>query len=222
MSAPAIVRIESVTKRFGNVVAVDDVSVEIRPNEFFALLGPSGCGKTTLLRMLAGLERPSAGRIVIDGEDMAQMPPNRRPVNMVFQSYAVFPHMSVAENVAYGLRVTGTPGAEIAPRVRDALAMVRLSGLDERAPDQLSGGQRQRVAVARALANDPPVILADEPTGSLDSRSSEQVFQILRDLVDKDGKTVVAVTHDLDLARRMDRRIILEDGAIVADGGAAG
>ena len=148
MSAPAIVRIEGVTKRFGSVVAVDDVSLEIRPNEFFALLGPSGCGKTTLLRMLAGFERPSAGRIVIDGEDMAQVPPNRRPVNMVFQSYAVFPHMSVAENVAYGLRVTGAPRAEIGPRVKNALAMVRLSGLDERAPDQLSGGQRQRVALA--------------------------------------------------------------------------
>ena len=126
MNAPAIVRIEGVTKRFGGVVAVDDVSLEIRPNEFFALLGPSGCGKTTLLRMLAGFERASAGRILIDGEDMAQMPPNRRPVNMVFQSYAVFPHMSVADNVAYGLRVTGAPRAEIGPRVKDALAMVRL------------------------------------------------------------------------------------------------
>src|SRR5687768_2197288 len=137
-----MLRLEGVTKRFGEVVAVDRVSLEIRANEFFALLGPSGCGKTTLLRMLAGFEAASAGRILIDGEDMAGVVPNRRPVNMVFQSYAVFPHMTVAENIAYGLKVSRVPRAEIGPKVAGALAMVRLLGLEERKPEQLSGGQR--------------------------------------------------------------------------------
>ncbi len=216
MSAPAIVRIEGVTKRFGSVVAVDDVSLEIRPNEFFALLGPSGCGKTTLLRMLAGFERPSAGRIVIDRENMAQMPPNRRPVNMVFQSYAVFPHMSVADNVAYGLRVTGTPGAEIGPRVRDALAMVRLSGLDERSPDQLSGGQRQRVALARALIKRPKVLLLDEPLSALDKKLREEMQLELVRLQQDVGITFVIVTHDQDEALSMaDRIAVMDHGRIL-------
>jgi spermidine/putrescine ABC transporter ATP-binding subunit len=211
MNAPAIVRIEGVTKRFGSVAAVDDVSLEIRPNEFFALLGPSGCGKTTLLRMLAGFERPSEGRIVIDGEDMARMPPNRRPVNMVFQSYAVFPHMSVAENVAYGLRVTGAPRAEIGPRVQDALAMVRLSGLDERAPDQLSGGQRQRVALARALIKRPKVLLLDEPLSALDKKLREEMQLELVRLQQDVGITFVIVTHDQDEALSMADRIAVMD-----------
>ncbi|MDH3661708.1 MAG: ATP-binding cassette domain-containing protein, partial [Alphaproteobacteria bacterium] len=162
-----MVTIERVTRKFGEVIAVDDVSLTIRPNEFFALLGPSGCGKTTLLRMIAGFQQPSAGRLLIDGDDMARVPPNRRPVNMVFQSYAVFPHMSVADNVAYGLTVTGVPKAEIAPRVDEALAMVRLEGFGQRKPDQLSGGQRQRVALARALIKRPKVLLLDEPLSAL-------------------------------------------------------
>jgi spermidine/putrescine ABC transporter ATP-binding subunit len=216
MSMPAIVQVERVTKRFGSVVAVDDVSVEIRRNEFFALLGPSGCGKTTLLRMLAGFERPSAGRILIDGEDMAQVPPNRRPVNMVFQSYAVFPHMSVADNVAYGLRVTGTPRAEIAPRVKDALAMVRLSGLDERAPDQLSGGQRQRVALARALIKRPKVLLLDEPLSALDKKLREEMQLELVRLQQDVGITFVIVTHDQDEALSMaDRIAVMDRGRIL-------
>jgi spermidine/putrescine ABC transporter ATP-binding subunit len=216
MSAPAIVQVERVTKRFGSVVAVDDVTVEIRRNEFFALLGPSGCGKTTLLRMLAGFERPSAGRILIDGEDMAEVPPNRRPVNMVFQSYAVFPHMSVADNVAYGLRVTGTPRAEIAPRVKDALATVRLSGLDERAPDQLSGGQRQRVALARALIKRPKVLLLDEPLSALDKKLREEMQLELVRLQQDVGITFVIVTHDQDEALSMaDRIAVMDRGRIL-------
>jgi spermidine/putrescine transport system ATP-binding protein len=163
MTGAPIIRIDAVSKRFGRMVAVDQVSLEIRRNEFFALLGPSGCGKTTLLRMLAGFESASAGRILLDGDDMAGVVPNRRPVNMVFQSYAVFPHMTVADNVAYGLKVSGTPAAEVAPRVTEALAMVRLDGLGQRRPDQLSGGQRQRVALARALIKRPKVLLLDEP-----------------------------------------------------------
>jgi spermidine/putrescine ABC transporter ATP-binding subunit len=216
VSAPAIVRIEGLTKRFGSVVAVDDVSLEIRPNEFFALLGPSGCGKTTLLRMLAGFERPSAGRVLIDGEDMAQVPPNRRPVNMVFQSYAVFPHMSVADNVAYGLRVTGTPRAEIAPRLTDALAMVRLSGLQERMPDQLSGGQRQRVALARALIKRPKVLLLDEPLSALDRKLRQEMQLELVRLQHDVGITFVIVTHDQEEALSMaDRIAVMDQGRIL-------
>ncbi len=216
MSAPAIVRIEGVTKRFGGVVAVDDVSLEIRPNEFFALLGPSGCGKTTLLRILAGFERASAGRVLIDGEDMAQVPPNRRPVNMVFQSYAVFPHMSVAENVAYGLLVTGAPRAEIAPRVKNALAMVRLHGLEERKPDQLSGGQRQRVALARALIKRPKVLLLDEPLSALDKKLREEMQLELVRLQQDVGITFVIVTHDQDEALSMaDRIAVMDQGRIL-------
>ena len=216
MSAPAIVQIEDVTKRFGSVVAVDDVSLEIRPNEFFALLGPSGCGKTTLLRILAGFERASAGRVLIDGEDMAHVPPNRRPVNMVFQSYAVFPHMSVADNVAYGLRVTGAPRAEIGPRVKEALAMVRLDGLDERRPDQLSGGQRQRVALARALIKRPKVLLLDEPLSALDRKLRQEMQLELVRLQHDVGITFVIVTHDQDEALSMaDRIAVMDQGRIL-------
>ena len=211
MSAPPIVRIAGVSKRFHSVVAVDDVSLDIRPNEFFALLGPSGCGKTTLLRMLAGFERPSAGRILIDGEDMAPVPPNRRPVNMVFQSYAVFPHMSVADNVAYGLRVTGAPRPEIAPRVEDALAMVRLEGLGGRRPDQLSGGQRQRVALARALIKRPKVLLLDEPLSALDKKLRQEMQLELVRLQHDVGITFVIVTHDQDEALSMADRIAVMD-----------
>jgi spermidine/putrescine ABC transporter ATP-binding subunit len=216
VSAPAIVRIEQVTKRFAGVVAVDDVSLEIRPNEFFALLGPSGCGKTTLLRILAGFERASAGRVLIDGEDMAGVPPNRRPVNMVFQSYAVFPHMSVADNVAYGLRVTGTARGEIASRVVAALAMVRLSGMEERMPDQLSGGQRQRVALARALIKRPKVLLLDEPLSALDKKLRQEMQLELVRLRQDVGITFVIVTHDQEEALSMaDRIAVMDRGRIL-------
>ena len=147
-----IIRLENVTKRFGKVAAVDDVTLSVEEGEFFALLGPSGCGKTTLLRMVAGFETPTEGRILIDGEDVSRTPPNRRPVNMVFQSYAVFPHMSVADNVGYGLVVAGVEKAERERRVEEALALVKLDGFATRKPDEMSGGQRQRVALARALA----------------------------------------------------------------------
>ena len=216
MSAPAIVQIEGVTKRFAGVVAVDEVSLEIRPNEFFALLGPSGCGKTTLLRVLAGFERASAGCVLIDGEDMARVPPNRRPVNMVFQSYAVFPHMSVAENIAYGLLVTGAPRAESGPRVKDALAMVRLDGLDDRRPDQLSGGQRQRVALARALIKRPKVLLLDEPLSALDRKLRQEMQLELVRLQQDVGITFVIVTHDQEEALSMaDRIAVMDQGRIL-------
>ncbi len=211
----AIVSIEGVTKRFGPVVAVDDATIDIREGEFFALLGPSGCGKTTLLRMIAGLEEPTEGRILIDGQDMTGIPPNRRPVNMVFQSYAVFPHMTVAENVAYGLAVTGTPKAEIEKRVKEGLDLVQLSGFADRKPDQLSGGQRQRVALARALVKHPRVLLLDEPLSALDAKLREAMQLELANLQARIGITFVIVTHDQDEALSMaDRIAVMRDGRV--------
>ncbi|MFW6076206.1 MAG: ABC transporter ATP-binding protein [Hyphomicrobiales bacterium] len=210
-----IISIRGLTKRFAGVTAVDDVTFDIPPNEFFALLGPSGCGKTTLLRMLAGLERPSAGEIVIDGQDMAYTPPNRRPVNMVFQSYAVFPHMTVEQNVGYGLKVVGTPRPEITTRVAEALAMVQLSDLAGRRPDQLSGGQRQRVALARALVKRPKVLLLDEPLSALDAKLRDQMRVELTRLQQSVGITFIIVTHDQDEALSMaDRIAVMDQGRI--------
>ena len=215
MSAP-IVSIRNITKRFPGVIAVDDVNVDIKENEFFALLGPSGCGKTTLLRMIAGFETPSDGQIIIDGEDMAATPPNERPVNMVFQSYAVFPHMTVSDNVAYGLKVTGTPSDEIGPRVKEALEMVQLDHLGERKPDQLSGGQRQRVALARALVKRPKVLLLDEPLSALDAKLRESMQLELARLQQTVGITFIIVTHDQDEALSMADRIAVMDAGAVA------
>ncbi|MGI9420150.1 MAG: ABC transporter ATP-binding protein [Geminicoccaceae bacterium] len=216
MTSSPMVTIENVTKQFGAVTAVDNVSIDIMPNEFFALLGPSGCGKTTLLRMIAGFEPPSGGRLTIDGEDMTRVPPNRRPVNMVFQSYAVFPHMSVADNVGYGLSVGGVPKAEIAPRVDDALRMVRLEGYGPRRPDQLSGGQRQRVALARALIKRPKVLLLDEPLSALDRKLREEMQLELVRLQHEVGITFVIVTHDQEEALSMaDRIAVMDDGRLL-------
>lgn len=212
----AIVSIRNVTKAFpGGVVAVDNVSLDIAQNEFFALLGPSGCGKTTLLRMISGLEMPSAGQIVIGGEDMAFTPPNKRPTNMVFQSYAVFPHMTVAENVAYGLKVTGVPADEIRRRVGEALEMVKLTQLAARKPDQMSGGQRQRVALARALVKRPKVLLLDEPLSALDAKLRDDMRLELTRLQETVGITFIIVTHDQDEALSMASRIaVMDRGAV--------
>jgi spermidine/putrescine ABC transporter ATP-binding subunit len=213
--AEPIVAIQGASKRFGGFLAVDRVDLEIPTNAFFALLGPSGCGKTTLLRMLAGFESPSEGRILIDGQDVARVPPNRRPVNMVFQSYAVFPHMTVAQNVGYGLKVTGVPAAEILPRVAEALAMVRLEGFAARKPDQLSGGQRQRVALARALVKRPKVLLLDEPLSALDRKLREEMQLELVRLQHEVGVTFIVVTHDQEEALSMaDRVAVMERGRI--------
>ncbi len=211
-----IISIRNVTKRFGDsVVAVDDANLEIAEGEFFALLGPSGCGKTTLLRMLAGFETPSEGEIVIDGHRMEGVDPNRRPVNMVFQSYAVFPHMTVARNVGYGLRVTGVPKAETEARVREALALVKMEQYAGRMPSQLSGGQRQRVALARALVKRPKVLLLDEPLSALDAKLREAMQLELVRLQKSVGITFVIVTHDQDEALSMANRIaVMELGKV--------
>jgi spermidine/putrescine ABC transporter ATP-binding subunit len=212
----SIVSIRNVTRRYpGGVVAVDNVSVDILQNEFFALLGPSGCGKTTLLRMISGLDTPTEGQIFIGGEDMALTPPNLRPTNMVFQSYAVFPHMTVEQNVGYGLKVTGVAQAEIKTRVAEALEMVKLSHLAARKPDQMSGGQRQRVALARALVKRPKVLLLDEPLSALDAKLRDDMRLELTRLQETVGITFIIVTHDQDEALSMASRIaVMDKGAI--------
>ena len=210
-----IISIRGVTKSFGQLAAVDNVSLDIMKGEFFVLLGPSGCGKTTLMRMIAGFELPTSGSILIDGQDMIGVPPNKRPVNMVFQSYAVFPHMTVADNVAYGLKIAGVSGGEVKTRVIEALELVKLDGLGARKPDQLSGGQRQRVALARSLIMRPKVLLLDEPLSALDAKLRAQMQFELADLQDKVGITFVTVTHDQDEALSMAGRIaVINKGQI--------
>jgi spermidine/putrescine ABC transporter ATP-binding subunit len=211
-----IIQIRNVTKRFGKVAAVDNVSLDIMAGEFFVLLGPSGCGKTTLLRMIAGFEVPTEGQILIDGQDMSAVPPNKRPVNMVFQSYAVFPHMSVADNVAYGLKIAGVGRGEREERVREALELVKLGGFEDRMPDQMSGGQRQRVALARSLVMRPKVLLLDEPLSALDAKLRAQMQFELQDLQEEVGITFVTVTHDQDEALSMASRIAVINKGEVA------
>ena len=210
-----IISFRNISKRWGSAVAVDNVSLDIMPGEFFALLGPSGCGKTTLLRILAGLEVPTEGQVLIDGQDMGDIPPNKRAVNMVFQSYAVFPHMNVADNVAYGLKIDGVPQEARDKRVQEALDLVQLGHLAQRMPDQLSGGQRQRVALSRALVKKPKVLLLDEPLSALDAKLREAMRFELSQLQQKVGITFIMVTHDQDEALAIACRIaVMNKGSI--------
>jgi putative spermidine/putrescine transport system ATP-binding protein len=209
------IRLTGVRKLYGDVAAVDGVDLEIRRGEFFTLLGPSGSGKTTCLRMIAGFERPDEGRIELAGNDVSRLPPAERDVNTVFQDYALFPHMSVGDNVAYGLKVKKVARVERNRRVADALAMVRLSGYGDRRPSQLSGGQRQRVALARALVNRPAVLLLDEPLGALDLKLRQQLQVELKRIQAEVGITFVYVTHDQDEALTMSDRIAVMDGGQV-------
>jgi putrescine transport system ATP-binding protein len=202
-----LLRIEGVAKTFGTFRAVDGVSLDIKAGEFFALLGPSGCGKTTLLRMLAGFEAPDEGRILLGGKDIAQALPHERPVNMMFQNYALFPHLTVRDNIAFGLKRAGMVRADIAARVSEMVALVKLEGLEKRKPDQLSGGQRQRVALARALARRPQLLLLDEPLAALDKKLRESTQGELMELQRRLGMTFIIVTHDQEEAMTMASRI---------------
>jgi spermidine/putrescine ABC transporter ATP-binding subunit len=209
------VSLRGVSKSFGTVAAVRDVSLEVAPGEFLTLLGPSGCGKTTLLRMIAGLESPESGRILLSQRDVTDDPPHRRPVNTVFQHYALFPHRTVAGNVAFGLEMAGRARADIVPRVERALEMVRLQGMGSRRVDQLSGGQRQRVALARAVVLEPEVLLLDEPMSALDRKLREEMRAEVKSLHRRLGTTFVFVTHDQEEALALsDRVVVMNDGAI--------
>jgi spermidine/putrescine transport system ATP-binding protein len=207
--------LEGVSKRFGGVGAVDDVSLEIAEGEFFSLLGPSGCGKTTTLRMVAGFERPDEGRIVLQGNDVTTVPANKRPVNMVFQQYALFPHMSVYDNVAFGLKVKHVPRGEHRERVQEMMRVVSLEGFEKRRARQLSGGQQQRVALARALVNRPAALLLDEPLGALDVKLRKQMQLELKRIQNELGTTFVYVTHDQEEALAMSDRIAVMNGGRV-------
>ena len=214
--AVPLIRMRELTKRFGDFTAVDGIDLDIYPREFFSLLGPSGCGKTTIMRMLAGFEAPTAGAITLGGQDIAGVPPNKRPVNMMFQSYALFPHLSVEENIAFGLKREGMPKDQIAARVVEMLRLVQLQKFASRKPHQISGGQRQRVALARSLAKAPKLLLLDEPLGALDKKLRTQTQFELMDIQEKTGTTFVIVTHDQEEAMTVSSRVaVMDNGAIM-------
>jgi len=213
-AAPSIV-VERVTKRFDDVTAVDDVTLEIEGGEFFSMLGPSGCGKTTTLRIIAGFEEPTSGRVRVEGRDITHLGPAKRNLNMVFQDYALFPHMTVAENIAFGLKIKRVASAETRERVAEAVRSMQLEGLTDRRPAQLSGGQRQRVALARALVNRPAALLLDEPLGALDFKLRKTMQLELKSVQQRTGTTFVYVTHDQEEALTMSDRIAVMNGGVV-------
>ncbi len=215
-SLPPIVRFEGVTKRFDDFVAVNNVTLDIYEKEFFALLGPSGCGKSTLLRMLAGFEKPTEGKLIVAGQDITDLPPYERPVNMMFQSYALFPHMTVERNIGFGLRQEGMPKDKMEERIDEAMGMLELRQFAKRKPNQLSGGQQQRVALARAIAKKPRIVLLDEPLGALDKKLRQQAqFELMR-IQETTGTTFIIVTHDQEEAMTVASRIaVMEKGVLV-------
>ncbi|AYC99715.1 ABC transporter ATP-binding protein [Neorhizobium sp. NCHU2750] len=213
--AVPFIRFENITKRFGTFTAVDNLTLDIYEKEFFSLLGPSGCGKTTLMRMLAGFEEPTEGRILLQGQDIRGVPPYRRPTNMMFQSYALFPHMTVEKNIAFGLQQDNLPKGEILARVEEMLKLVKLEQFAKRKPNQLSGGQRQRVALARSLAKRPKVLLLDEPLGALDKKLREETQFELMDLQHTLGLTFLIVTHDQEEAMTVSDRIAVMDKGVI-------
>ena len=214
--AKPLIQFKSVTKRFGEFTAIDNQTFDIYEREFFALLGPSGCGKTTMMRMLAGFEKPTEGQILLAGQDLAPIPPNKRSVNMMFQSYALFPHLSVWENIAFGLKRDGKPKDEIAARVEEMLKLTRLQQFAKRKPHQISGGQRQRVALARSLAKAPKLLLLDEPLGALDAKLRQATQFELMDIQEKTGTTFVIVTHDQEEAMTVASRVaVMDNGRII-------
>ncbi|MEM9475870.1 MAG: ABC transporter ATP-binding protein [Pseudomonadota bacterium] len=214
--AVPLIRFDAVTKRFGDFVAIDNIDLSIYRKEFFALLGPSGCGKTTLMRMLAGFESTSAGKITIGGQDMEGIPPNRREVNMMFQSYALFPHLSLWDNIAFGLKRSAMPKEQIPDRVKEMLRLTRLEKFAQRKPHQISGGQRQRVALARALAKAPKLLLLDEPLGALDKKLRQDTQFELMDIQEKTETTFVIVTHDQEEAMTVASRVaVMDNGKII-------
>jgi spermidine/putrescine transport system ATP-binding protein len=222
MSEENSVVIEQVTKRFGSFTAVDNVSVSIRRGEFFSLLGPSGCGKTTLLRMIAGFEQPEEGRLLLDGEDITRLPPNERKVNTIFQNYALFPHMTLWENIAYGLTIARRPASEIKAEVEKMLALIQMEDQAYKKPDQISGGQKQRVAIARALINKPRVLLLDEPLAALDLKLRQRMLIELDNIHDEVGITFIYVTHDQGEAMSLSDRIAVMNKGRIEQIGAPG
>ena len=214
--AKPLIQFKGVTKRFGDFTAIDDLTQDIYEREFFALLGPSGCGKTTLMRMLAGFEEPTEGQILLNGVDIGHVPPNKRAVNMMFQSYALFPHLSVYDNIAFGLRREKKPKDEVHARVKEMLRLTRLERFAQRKPHQISGGQRQRVALARSLAKAPKLLLLDEPLGALDKKLREETQFELMDIQEKTGTTFIIVTHDQEEAMTVASRVaVMDEGRIV-------
>lgn len=211
--ADALLRVEGLKKSFDGTQVLRDLSFEVGRGEFVTLLGPSGCGKTTTLRIIAGLLAPDAGRVVLSGSDITDAPPEKRPLNTVFQNYALFPHMNVEKNISYGLRMRGMKKAEWRPKVEEMLRLVQLEGCEKRMPGQLSGGQCQRVAIARAIVGKPKLLLADEPTGALDSASGAAVMELFRQLHES-GSTIIMITHDRSIAKHAAKLMTIRDGVL--------